>query len=55
MWLWWCGCVNESVSSSLVDEDASEPNSVEGDGVLDKDLSSVEVAMGEVLFTGERS
>lgn len=43
---WWA-CAKESVGSGLVDEDdASEPNSVEGDGDLDEDSSCVEVATG---------
>jgi hypothetical protein len=38
--------VKASVETGLVDEDASEPNSVGGDEGLDKDLSSAEVATG---------
>jgi hypothetical protein len=43
---WWA-CVKECVGSGLVDkDDASEPNSVEGDDDLDEDSSSVEVGTG---------
>jgi hypothetical protein len=38
--------VKECVGVGLVDENASEPNSVEGDEGLDKGSSSVEVATG---------